>query len=348
MKRYVIQLKNILKDKMSLLSFLLPIILAILVNIFLSTDLEFITNISFAFFTEVGEETEWKNVLEKLEQYGDVVLCNSEKELLDIIRNVKDETIGIKMKDEGQITSVLAGDETTYSKSLAQKLPQMIQYPYTHDYIKQDAANVVVRFKNVFIALVMIIAVFIGCTFTAMHVIAEKEDGINNIYDVMPQNPGQRVMSKILMGFIISMVISILSLAICIGINKNIIFLLPLIILGTYISSVMGLLIGIYSENSMIGIVYIKIIMIFFIAVPLLFYLYFVTDNTYSKLLNIVPSYTFFMTLIAGLEGVVSELSNYLSMALSCIILTVWCFIKFGLIKSRKDCLIKNPRLSNK
>lgn len=328
MKRYIILIKSIFRDKMSLLSFVLPIILSILVNIFLSTDLNFVTNVKFALFSDISNESNLGDVSKKLEQYGEVVRCNTEEELVDKVKNVKDEIIGIKVENAGQIITVLAGDETTFSKSLAKRLPQMLRNPNLKEYSKQHIENVVVKFKLVFIALVMIIATFIGCTFTAMNVISEKEAGINNINEIIPQTMTQCIFDKILIGYVISAILAVISLVICIGINNLIVYLLPLILFGTYISSIIGLLIGIYSENLMIGITYIKMIMIFFIAVPLLFYLYFSTDKVLANVLNIIPSYTFFLGLIEGLEGIAVEVKKYLILFVSCIVLTAWCFAK--------------------
>lgn len=326
MERYVIQIKSILKDKMSLLSFALPLILSILVNLLLSANLDFVTNIRFALYSETLYETFY----DRLEMYGEVLICDTEEELLDLVKNVKDETIGIKINKDNSIISILAGDETALITSFAEELPEMLQKPSAVQYEKQEVTSAVVTFKNIFIVLVMVIATFIGCTFTAMNIISEKESGINNIYEIVPQKTNQLIFSKILVGYLISILLSILSMTICIDINNTSLEIFPLIFLGAYISSVTGLLIGTYSDNSMIGIVYIKMVMLLFIAVPLVFYLYFIQNNPFSSLLNIVPSYTFFIALIDAMEGIKISFSKYIIMFIQCIILTFWCFIKLG------------------
>ncbi len=61
---------------------------------------------------------------------------------------------------------------------------------------------------------------------------------------------------------------------ICLDISiLDMIMMLLLVVFSAFISSLIGLFIGKLSEGLMVGIVYIKIVMILFIGTPLLIYL---------------------------------------------------------------------------
>ena len=65
--------------------------------------------------------------------------------------------------------------------------------------------------------------------------------------------------------------------------------MLVLIILSAFIAALIGLFIGKFSESLMVGVVYIKIIMIIFMAVPLVSYLL-AAGGLISVLCYFVPS----------------------------------------------------------
>ena len=56
-------------------------------------------------------------------------------------------------------------------------------------------------FQNIFIAATLIVAMFMGCTFNAMNIISEKEDGVALINEVLPMSRSQYVIQKIFVGF---------------------------------------------------------------------------------------------------------------------------------------------------
>ena len=65
--------------------------------------------------------------------------------------------------------------------------------------------------------------------------------------------------------------------------------MLALIILSAFIAALMGLFIGKFSESLMVGVVYIKIVMIIFMAIPLVSYLL-DTNGLISAICYFVPS----------------------------------------------------------
>ena len=125
----------------------------------------------------------------------------------------------------------------------------------------------------------LVTAMFMGCTFNAMNIISEKEEGIEFINQVLPMTTRSYVVQKILLGFIGGTASTVVTALICmrIGLAQALPFLL-IILLSAYISALIGLFIGIFSNGLMIGIVNIKIVMILFLAPPVFFYLI-VPDN---------------------------------------------------------------------
>ncbi len=95
---------------------------------------------------------------------------------------------------------------------------------------------------------------FMGCTFNAMNIISEKEDGV------------------------------------------------ALIVLSAFVSALIGLFVGRSSDGLMVGVVYIKIVMIVFMAVPILYYLAGTGSKILAYICYLIPSR-------ATLEGIM-DLAN--------------------------------------
>ena len=55
--------------------------------------------------------------------------------------------------------------------------------------------------QNIFIAMTLIVAMFMGCTFNAMNMISEKENGIDLVNQILPMTQSGYEMQKISVGF---------------------------------------------------------------------------------------------------------------------------------------------------
>ena len=78
--------------------------------------------------------------------------------------------------------------------------------------------------------------------------------------------------------------------------------MLALILLSSFVSALIGLFVGRFSDGLMVGVVYIKIVMIAFLAIPLLKFLLGFSGGA-SFLCYIVPSTATF----EGIMGLLSE-----------------------------------------
>ena len=147
---------------------------------------------------------------------------------------------------------------------------------------------------------------FMGCTFNAMNIISEKEDGVAFINEILPMTPSQYIFQKVVVGFLFGSLSSIVTACICFRLSwQNFGLMLVLIVLSSFVAALIGLFIGKLSEGLMIGVVYIKIVMLLFLAVPILCGLI-GASGPLAVLCNIVPSHPAFdgiMALSAGNMG---------------------------------------------
>ena len=104
------------------MSFLLPIVAAMLLNIAGSIDLSSLGEYYFCVVDgEVTDETrEW------LMGYGDVTVCPTREEWLSAIREPSTNLIGVEGSGEG-IRTVLAGDELPIWQQAAATLPALYE-----------------------------------------------------------------------------------------------------------------------------------------------------------------------------------------------------------------------------
>ena len=312
------QLKSILKDKMALLSFFLPIVMAVLVNLLSTGSIITATNLRFAIIQN-NLPVQKENCLA---EYGVVIKCGSEQDLNKIVINPAHETIGVVYsKKNDEIKTILSGDETSNIKESAKYISLIVNKPaFPFNVTLLPKPNATIEFKHLLIALVMVTALFIGCTFNIMNIVSEKENGIDYVNQILPMSFSKYIFQKTFLGFICSFVVSIITAFICLNMSKNFLGNLLLIALSSFMASIIGLFISRISENLMLAIVYIKIVMIVFIAVPLVVYL-FAPDNDLRLLFNVIPSYTVFDGLMKTMN------SNSSSVVINIIVLILHCVI---------------------
>ncbi len=283
------QLRSIRRDKLCILTFLLPVVAGIAINLLFGVSFQSISETSFGVIqSEATDDTvAW------LQQNGIV----TEYETLDALRSAVNDPstqmIGVIQVDD-TIQTFISGDELEVNRVIADTLPQIYEnqrepLPVEQTLIHVETGNE--GLKSLLIAITLVTAMFMGCTFNAMNIISEKEDGIKFINQVLPMTTRSYVVQKILLGFVGGTASTIVTASICMRIElAQVLPFLLIILLSSYISALSGLFIGTFSNGLMIGIVYIKIIMILFLAPPIFFYLI-VPDNAIVFWLSyILPS----------------------------------------------------------
>lgn len=213
MKGLVYQLKGVRKDKFCILSFFLPVIVAIALNIAGSIDLSSLGGYYFCVVCgEVTEETrEW------LTGYGNVTVCQTREEWLSAITEPSANLIGVEMDGNG-IKTILSGDELPLWQQAAATLPALYEQRETVAGIPVqtlEQPDVLKGIRYIFMAMTRIVSMFMGCAFNAMNIISEKEDGVALINEILPVTSGQYVVWKIVIGFIYGCLSAIVTAAIC-------------------------------------------------------------------------------------------------------------------------------------
>lgn len=333
MKGLVYQLKSVRKDKFCIMSFLLPVMVAILMNAAGSIDLSSLGELQFGVIAgDVTSETErW------LERYGSVMVCQTREELILAVNDPSTNLIGVEMDKKG-IKTMLSGDELAVWQQTAQTLPAL----YRHRK-KAAQANVQILerpdilagYQHIFPAMTLVAAMFMGCTFTAMNIISEKEDGIAFINEILPMSAKEYLLQKIFIGFVFGCLSTVVTAAVCFRLPPaRAAAMLALILLSAFAASLAGLFVGRLSDGLMEGVVYIKIVMIVFMAVPLLNYLAAEGNKVLTLICCLVPSSAAFEGIMALADG--SESGAGKDMVILAVHCAVWLLLYLSLAKRRK------------
>lgn len=322
MKGLIYQLKSVRKDKFCIMSFLLPIVVAVALNFVGSIDLSSLGEFHFGVTatTTTSEVNTW------LERYGTVTVYPTQEELIEAINEPSTNLIGVEMAN-GSIQTILSGDELDMFQQTANTLPALYEQ---REWAAQASVQVLERpdmmagYQNIFIAITLIVAMFMGCTFNAMNIISEKEDGVALINEILPMTNRQYMMQKIFVGFVFGCLSAILTAVICFRLSfTGAAVMLALIVLSAFVSALIGLFVGKLSDGMMVGVVYIKIVMIVFMAVPILNYLVGAGNKVLSYICYLIPS-------SATFEGIM-DLANgtVLTAAKDIVILALHCVLWF-------------------
>ena len=262
------QLKSVLKDKFCLMTFLLPVVVAVALNFMGAIDLSSLGEHHFG----VLENDLPPQTVMWLEQYGPVTSYETAEELNAAINEPSTNIIGVK-SDGLSIKTVIAGDELDIFQQAAVTLPALYEQREDAEQVEVqilERPDILGNLQGIFIPMVLIVAMFMGCTFNAMNIISEKEDGVAFVNEILPMTPSQYILQKIVVGFLCGSLSSIVTAGICFRLSwQNVGIMFVLIVLSSFVAALIGLFIGKLSENLMIGVVYIKIAMLLFIAVPI-------------------------------------------------------------------------------
>lgn len=333
MKGLIYQLKSVRKDKFCIMSFLLPIVVAVALNFVGSIDLSSLGEFHFG----VTERATTLEVNTWLERYGTVTVYPTQEELIAAINEPSTNLIGVEMAN-GSIQTILSGDELDMFQQTANTLPALYEQ---REWAAQASVQVLERpdmmagYQNIFIAITLIVAMFMGCTFNAMNIISEKEDGVALINEILPMTHRQYMMQKIFVGFVFGCLSAILTAAICFRLSfTGATVMLALIVLSAFVSALIGLFVGKLSDGMMVGVLYIKIVMIVFMAVPILNYLVGAGNKALSYICYLIPSSATFEGIMNLANGTASTAAkDTVILALHCVL---WFLLYLLLSKQQR------------
>lgn len=323
MKGLIYQLKSVRKDKFCMMSFLLPVVVAVALNFVGSIDLSSLGEFQFGVVAHdaTSEMENW------LEEYGSVTVYQTREKLILAIYEPSTNLIGVERNGNG-IRTIISGDELGTWQQTANTLPALYEQRVTSAQTSMqvlERPDILAGYQNIFIAITLIVAMFMGCTFNAMNIISEKEDGVALVNEILPMTSRQYMMQKIFVGFVFGCLSAIVTAAICFRLpTAGVAVMLALIVLSAFVSALIGLFVGRISDGLMVGVVYIKIIMIVFMAVPILYYLAGTGNKVLSYICYLIPS-------SATFEGIMDLANGGIVIAgKDMVILVAYCI--FGLL----------------
>ena len=299
------QLKSIRRDKLCILTFLLPVIAGIALQ--LLSGFQF-SSLGETAFGAVRNELTAKTTTQ-LRQLGTLTEYETADALTDAVLDPATQLIGVRpayvpATASPAIRTLLSGDELTLTRTIAEALPQTL-----HSLDTSLPAEVLPplssdTFRSLLTVITLVTAMFMGCTFNAMSIIGEKEDGIHLINRILPLTPAAYLIQKLAIGFAGGLFSTVLTALVCLRLSPS--MLLPfaaVLLLSSYTASLAGLYIGQFAQGMMTGIVYIKVFLIFFLAPPILVYLTVPADSSWFYLSYLLPSRPAFYSLIDITNG---------------------------------------------
>ncbi len=293
------QLKSVWKDKFCLMTFLLPILVAVALQCMGSIDLSSLGELHFG----VLQDDLSPQAVAWLERYGPVTVYETDEAWAGAIHEPSTNVIGVKGDGAGLQTTI-SGDELEIFQQAAATLPNLYEQRAAAQQVPvlmRERPDLLESLQGIFVPAVLIVAMFLGCTFNAMNIIAEKEDGVAFVNQVLPMSTGQYVAQKVTVGFLFGSLSAVVTAAICFP-WRNIWLMLALILLASFVAALLGLFIGKGAADMMVGVVYVKLVMLLFLAVPLVCALAGV-DGPMAVLCNLVPSQPAFAGIVALSAG---------------------------------------------
>lgn len=317
------QMKSVLRDKFCLMTFLLPILVAVALNFMGSIDMSSLGELHFG----VLENDLSTQTVTWLERYGPVTAYGTQEELTAAISEPSTNVIGVRA-DGDSLKTAISGDELDIFRQAAATLPSLYEQRETAGQAEiqtLERPDIMENLQGIFIPAVLIVSMFMGCTFNAMNIISENEDGVAFVNEILPMTPSQYILQKVVVGFLFGSLSSVVTACICFRLSlQNFGLMLALIVLSSFVAALIGLFIGKFSEGLMIGVVYIKIVMLLFMAVPLVCALTGVSGSM-AVVCNIVPSQPAF-------EGIMALSSGSMETAVKdAAILAIHCIAWFAL-----------------
>ncbi|MGL4345223.1 MAG: ABC transporter permease [Cellulosilyticaceae bacterium] len=318
-----IQAKNLLRDKMIWVSLLLPLIVAIGLRVYVP---EFYVEQTIVVLEGqlTTEEEDYLEKSAKLEVYS------TEKRLQDAINDSHSEKIGIIRNAQGDLEGYIQGNESTMTKIYGERILKVLssekQEIHTDMILQKDQTV-----YKLLVSLNILMALFIGCCFSAFNIVAEKEDGIVYVNQVLPMDSKQFIIQKLLLGWIGTVILTGITAGIMLSSLKLLLPMIFLTLVGSMFSALLGLLLGHFSRNLMEIIVNTKLILLFFLFIPIIGYFVPTQYAGIKMVFYVVPSYVVFESASMMLNmpmDVWQFIINILILLIETL-LGFWCYLRW-------------------
>ena len=213
-KGLLYQLKSCFRDKMCVLSFLLPVAAGIALHFLGEVDL---LELAEPEFGVVKESLFAADIQSWLEEIGTVRVYPSEEALEEAVLEPSTNIIGILPREDG-ISVIRAGDEQELYRRLADRLPLLYEERAAIKTVQVtlDVREADTGMKKLLLSISIVTAMFMGGTFSAMNILGEKEDGILLVNDILPCSRLAYLFQKIGVGLLGGVLSAGLTTVICI------------------------------------------------------------------------------------------------------------------------------------
>ncbi|MCM1989365.1 ABC transporter permease [Oceanirhabdus seepicola] len=284
-----IQSKFVLRDKIIIISILLPIFLGIFIRVY-TPDMMTVGNQIAVIKDDLSDET-----IKKLREIAIVTEFSDLNEVKERVLVTKDEIIGVVLEHSaGDYKYVLEGNETTRALKDLDVIDNYLRGNNTVNKLSTEILpNSDNEMKYFLMTLTMIIALYMGSTLIAFNIIEENECGINNINKILPVSTKQYIIYKIIVGLIGTILITSVTGVILIG-KAYFQYLFLFSLISACCSSCLGLYLGLFSKDLISGIIYIKVILLVFIFVPVIGFIMPNEFTVFKKLFYLIPTYSMF------------------------------------------------------
>lgn len=327
------------RDKLSLLTFLLPLVAAIFITTFSGIN---VTDLAVSQFYIVENDLP-QSTVDWLESLGEVTTVADLTSLKEAILDPASQSIGV-INNRGQIKTILAGDELTAVSEIGRRLGTMY---HLRDEISQVKQSILpseptnkTEIRQLLLAITIVTAVYMGCTYNATNIISEKEEGIVFINQVLPLSKLKYLVQKMSLGFVAGGLSGLLTGMISIRISANqVVPFLAILLFSAVIASILGLVIGQLAGSLMVGLVYIKSSLMILIALPVLVYLTAQPSSLVYWVSYVLPSSASFYSLMNMLRGSASDLKDLLILLIHC---GLWLVLT--LVWRKQPVGVKEPR----
>ncbi len=293
-----IQFKSLSKDKMVWISVLFPIIIAICIRLF-TGNLVIEQSIGYVENNLSSEQ------IADLEQFAQLKQFENESDLETYILNSTNDGIGIIFNDEiGDYSFLLQGNELAINDYNLSALYDYLKHGSSFDKISIDVmTNDENYVMTLLITITVLMGLFLGAVFNAFNIVSEKEDNINILNQILPMSISTYVIQKSIIGFIASFVLSLITLLIVTGVGIPILPTVVLLLMGSLLSTFVGLYLGHYSNNQMVAIVMTKFVLLAFTFFPFIGFMIPKESEWVKNIFYVVPSYAVFNGLWAVVEN---------------------------------------------
>ncbi|ABR50738.1 ABC-2 type transporter [Alkaliphilus metalliredigens QYMF] len=228
-----------------------PILIAIGLRFFIPS----VNMISYQFALDNQIE---QGVVETFKEYGSVALLEGREAIEDRVGRV-DEVIGVTQDQQGHFIIVLEGNEGEGAQSIAQQIIHRASGDSgAYEVQFSDIGSGKSAFTIYGATSVILIAIMLSGMVIGLNIIEEKEAGTIAALSTTPMKNLEFIIGKSFIGMILPIIETFIILWILNVTEVNFAMITLMVIVSSFVSIILGFLIGVLSNNQIAGIANMK------------------------------------------------------------------------------------------